>query len=57
VRNVSRVKLPNRFNVALALIKVLIERRVVDGVSVWVCGEGEDEGFGNGSCKGGSEDG
>jgi hypothetical protein len=56
VSNVSRVKFPNRFKVALALVRVLIERRVVDGVPVWdTCEETENEGSGNGSCKGDSE--
>ena len=56
VRKVSRVKCPNRFNVALALFSVLIERRVDDGVSVCVnCGEEVNEGSGNGSCKGDRE--
>ena len=33
VRSVSQVRFPNRFSVALALVKVRIERCVLDGVS------------------------
>src|SRR6266571_3262925 len=53
VRSVSRVRFPIRFSVALALVKVLMERCMVDGVSVrGCCGEGEGEGLGEGRCKG-----
>lgn len=34
VRRVSRVRFPNRFNVTLALVRVLTERREVNSVAL-----------------------
>jgi hypothetical protein len=51
MRRVSHVQFLNHFNIALAFVRVLAERREVDGVALWdSCGE--DEGLGKGSCNG-----